>query len=75
MIKNIVVIAEMSPYKGVVPLKIVWEDGREYFIDKITDIRKVASTKGGGVGVRYTCKILGKEKYLFFNDNIWFIEI
>ncbi len=75
MIKKIVVIAEMNPNKGVIPLKIIWDNDREFLIDRVIDKRKVASTKGGGVGLRYTCRINGKEKYLYFNEDIWFVEI
>lgn len=75
MIKKVEVIADMLPTKGVTPLKIVWEDGRIFEIDKVKEIRKMASTKGGGVGLRYSCKIQGKDKYLFFDDDVWFVEI
>lgn len=59
----------------VIPLEIEWEDGRIFVIDKILDMRKVASTKGGGKGLRYTCRILGKEKYLFLDEYFWWVEI
>lgn len=75
MIKKIIVIAKMHPDDGVTPQKIIWENNREYNIDRVLDVRKMASTKGGGAGLRYTCKIMGREKYLFFDDDVWFIEI
>ncbi len=56
------------------PLSIVWEDGRKYEIEKITDVRKAASLKVGGCGIRYTCRILGKMTYLFLEDGRWFVE-
>ena len=59
----------------VSPLKILWEDGRIFEIDRILDIRKKASTKGGGAGLRYTVKIKGKERFLFLNEDKWFIEL
>ncbi len=58
-----------------VPLSITWEDGRKYIIDKVTDIRKAASLKVGGRGIRYKCRIYGKETYLWFEDDgRWFVE-
>ena len=30
--------------------------------------------KVGSVGLRYTCMVSGKQAYLFFEDNKWFIE-
>ncbi len=58
----------------MLPRQITWEDGRHFAIDKIVDIRRAASLKAGGHGVRYTCRIEGKEKFLFFEDPIWFVE-
>ena len=56
------------------PLFLVWEDGHKYPIDKVLDIKKAASLKAGGRGIRYTCSILGQTKQLFLEDNKWFIE-
>lgn len=58
----------------IVPRAIIWEDGRRFPIDKILDIRWAASLKGGGQGIRYTVKIGGKEKYLWYEDPKWFVE-
>ena len=59
----------------VLPQKLFWDDGREFCIDKVLDIRPRASTKGGGMGLRYLCRIRGCERYLFLDNNIWFVEI
>lgn len=75
MRKNITVIAKMDEKALVIPLKIIWEDGRIFEIDKILDIRKKASTKGGGKGLRYTIKIQNQEKYIWLDEYYWFIEI
>ena len=56
------------------PTSIVWEDGRQFFIDKVLDIRNAAALKSGGVGIRYTCKICGKTVQLFDEEGIWFID-
>lgn len=60
---------------NVTPLSIEWEDGKIYEIDRILDIRKAASTKAGGIGMRYTIKIGRTTTYLFFDCfNKWFVE-
>lgn len=74
MVKYIEVNAKMTADGKVLPLTIIWENGKTFEVDKILDIRPLASTKGGGVGTRYICKIKGKEKTLFLSDYRWFIE-
>ncbi len=59
---------------NLLPINIVWEDGRKFPIDKVTDVRYAASLKAGGAGIRYTCKIGGKERYLFLEDQRWFVD-
>ena len=61
---------------NVIPIKILWNDGMKFNIDKVLDVCKAASLKVGGVGFRYNCRIQSKEKYLFFetNENKWFVE-
>ena len=75
MVKYISVIAKMSPNNSITPLSIIWEDNREFVIDKVLDVRPKASTKGGGFGVRYTVRINNQEKFLFLNKYTWFVEI
>ncbi|HHV99782.1 MAG TPA: hypothetical protein GXX36_09470 [Clostridiaceae bacterium] len=59
----------------IFPIKFMWEDGRKYTVDKVLDKRKAASLKVGGQGIRYTCRVSGKEIYMYLEDgNRWFIE-
>lgn len=66
----------------VLPMEIVWEDGRQFQIDKVLDIRQAAAAQAGSGGDRYTVRIGGKERYLFFERNTiqgavigrWFVE-
>ena len=75
MIKFIDVLCLMKNDGTVTPLTIFWEDGRKFRIDKIKDIRRAASLKAGGTGIRYTCLVWGKECYLFYEENYkWFVE-
>ena len=59
---------------NAIPTSIVWEDGRLFEIDKVLDIRKAASLKAGGLGIRYICRICGKTVALFNDDGLWFME-
>lgn len=56
------------------PLAIHWTDGRTFEIDRLIDVRQAPSLKGGGLGMRYTCRIRGKQFYLFDEEGRWFVE-
>ena len=67
----------------MLPRKITWEDGREYEIDRVTEIRQAAAMRAGGQGDRYTIYVQGKQSYLFFERSPnqtgncigrWFVE-
>ena len=73
MKKYIKVTATFDCDGNLLPELIYWDDGRKYPIDKITDVRYAASLIACGAGIRYTCKILGKERYLFLEENRWFV--
>ena len=59
---------------SMIPLSITWEDGRLFEIDKVTDIRKAASLKAGGIGVRYTIMTNRQQTYLWYEEPRWFVE-
>lgn len=56
------------------PLSFLWEDGREYQIDRVLSVCRAASLKAGGAGLRYTCQIQNKVRYLYYEVDRWFIE-
>lgn len=58
----------------IIPETVVWEDGRKFKIDRVTDKRPAASLKGGGCGIRYTCRIGNNETYLYLDGSRWFVE-
>ncbi len=77
------VTAAFSSDGRLTPLSLLWEDGHEYIIDRILDVRPSAAMKGGGQGDRYTIRSCGKESFLFFerspkitdaNLGRWFVE-
>ena len=72
--KYVEVTAKFDVDGTVVPLEIQWEDGTKFEIDRILDIRRAASLKAGGAGIRYTCRIRGRVKYLWLEESRWFVE-
>lgn len=58
----------------ITPLSLLWEDGTVYEIDRVLDVRRAASLKAGGMGIRYTVNINGKQRYLFYEEPKWFVE-
>ena len=71
---NLQVNADFDLDGNIRPRAIIWEDGRVFEIDRILDVRRAASLKAGGVGIRYICRIRGKEVKLFNDEGHWFIE-
>jgi len=62
------------------PASIKWKDGRVFEVDRVLDVRRAASD-AGSMGIRYTVKIMGQVRRLFFEDDYsdtgrprWFIE-
>lgn len=68
------VTAKFDPDGNVTPLRINWDDGRSFDIERITDVRFAASVSTGGAGIRYTVRIKTQERYLFLEENRWFVE-
>lgn len=73
MRKDITVKALMNANKKITPLSIIWDDEREFIIDKILDARP-APSKGGGFGIRYEVQISGKIRYIYLDGYVWFID-
>lgn len=68
------VTARFLPDGQLLPVEIQWEDGRRYAVDRVLDVRRASSLKAGGYGLRYTCQIRGRQTYLFFERDRWFVE-
>lgn len=56
------------------PLRILWEDGTVYIVERVLNRSKNKSVKVGGGDTRYTIQINGKETFLFEEDGRWFVE-
>ena len=75
MKKYVEVTAHHNAQGFVCPLILWWDDGRKYEIDRVLDVRRAASLKAGGIGIRYTCRILGKERYLYLDEDKWYVNV
>ena len=80
--KYVKILAEFDEEGRITPLELIWDDDRRFEITQIKDVRRVASTKAGGTGYRYTVTIEGQQRYLWIEDTMfnktigarWFIE-
>jgi len=62
------------------PVAVLWNDGRVFEVGRVLDVRRAASD-AGSMGVRYTVRVMGRMRRLFFEDDWsetgrprWFIE-
>ena len=78
MVDTFLVFATGKNFKFVrfswADLSAPWTDGKKYEIDRVADVRQAPSLRGGGLAIRYTVKIRGKEVYLFEDEGRWFVE-
>lgn len=79
----VAVLAAFGADGRLIPRRLQWEDGHQYAIDRVLDMRPAAAMKAGGQGDRYTVQINGHQSYLFFERNPdvsdkllgrWFVE-
>lgn len=56
------------------PLKIQWEDGTVYLVERILNRCRSFSRQTGGGSTRYTVQINGKETFLYEEDGRWFVD-
>ena len=72
--KYVDMIVRYFPDGTITPMAVWWDEGKVYEIDRILDVRPAASLKAGGAGIRYTCKIMGKQTYIWLEESRWFVE-
>ncbi len=70
----VTVDARFAPDGNITPTSVKWADGRVFDIDEIKDVRRAASLKAGGLGMRYTVRIGRSVTYLFLEEDRWFVE-
>lgn len=68
------VTLKVSPEGAVRPMSLIFENRKEYMIDRLLHRTPAAATKVGGTGIRYTVRICGQETYLFEDEGRWYVE-
>ena len=71
--KYIPVVVRFDEEGKMRPLLIEFDRENKYPVDMILDVCRAACESAGGVGDRYTCRIGGKEAYLWFEKGRWFV--
>lgn len=56
------------------PLEIEFDEERKFPVDRVLDVCRAACQSVGGVGVRYTVRVQGQERYLWLEKGRWFVE-
>ena len=68
------VLVDVDEVGRMRPLRIYWEDGRSFEVDRLLDVRWASAPAAGGQGMRYTCRVRGRQVYLFEDEGRWFVE-
>ncbi len=64
------VLADFNEHGDITPVSITWPDGHVFPIDRVIEVH-FAPAKSGGSGVRYLCRIMGREVPLYYNETTW----
>lgn len=56
------------------PLTIEFDEEHKYSVDRVLDVCRAACQTVGGVGVRYTVRVQGHDRYLWLEKDKWFVE-
>ena len=68
------VVAEMGPDGHIIPLCVLWPDGRRFDVDDVIETGYSSSAKTGSSGVRYVVEIAGQRKILWRDGRGFFVE-
>ena len=53
--------------------KVIEFDDKKFYVEKVLDVCRAACRSVGGVGVRYTCQVLGQITELWEEKGCWFV--
>lgn len=74
MKKYVEMIVRYTEDGQVIPLAVRWSPEQLFEIDRVLDVRQAASLRAGGTGIRYLCRIQGKERFIWLEGNKWFVD-
>ena len=73
MEKQFVPVIVRIDERGKVDPKIIEFEDKKYRIDKVLDRGPAACQSVGGVGIKYTCLVLGQVTELWEEKGQWFV--
>lgn len=73
MEKRFVPVVVRIDETGKMRPQIIEFEGRKYRIERILDAGPAACRTVGGVGIKYTCVVLGKITELWEEKGQWFV--
>ncbi|MDO4501678.1 MAG: hypothetical protein Q4D06_00700 [Coriobacteriia bacterium] len=59
----------------IMPVTIIWDDGRRFDVDVVEDARRARCDHTHGFAIRYAVLIKGRRRYLFHDEQGWFVEL
>lgn len=68
------VVVRFDEHGKLWPLTIEFDEAHKYPVDRVLDVCRAACQTVGGVGVRYTVRVQGHERYLWLEEDKWFVE-
>lgn len=69
------VLAYTDTQGAIRPERIRWEDGQEWEVDRVLEVREAHATKAGGFDARFLVRIGNHQRALFLQDDgRWFVE-
>ncbi len=74
MKKYVDMIVRYTEDGQIIPLAVRWSPDQLYEIDRVLDVRQAASLKAGGAGMAFYCRIKGQERYIWLEENKWFVD-
>ena len=74
MKKYVDMIVRYTEEGQIIPLAVRWSPDQLYEIDRVLDVQRAASLRAGGTGIRYLCRIKGQERYIWLEENKWFVD-
>ena len=73
MKKYIRIDAKFERDGTMLPIRITWDNGAEYPISEVIDVRYFKTDTKGATGIKYTCIILGKIRDVYFDSVRWYV--
>ena len=70
--KIFVMGAERAAHQDIRPLRILWDDGRQWEVTKV--LHTCTASHNEFEGIRYTIKIGRAVKYLYRDGQRWYVD-